>query len=315
MSELVCLIDRRGSRLEYEAGVLTVRVPDQPARRLGTATLGLLVVHGRVSADSTVWRGLADAGVAVALTGGRHGEDIAWLAAGLSTTGALRQRQHLAYADPAQRLQLARWVLGRKLDAIERELDAGWPARADRLRAALTRARGSLPLAQDTDALSGIEGALAADWFAALAASIDPAWGFKGRNRQPPRDPLNALLSYGYALAGAEALAAVQRLGFDPAIGYLHALYPGRHALALDAVECLRPRVDALAIELLWSKLEPRQFSHDPQRGCRLDKHARLALVQAWQTARETGAAEALSAWAHALRGRLSGEADQASKP
>ncbi|HRQ65973.1 MAG TPA: hypothetical protein PKZ76_14115, partial [Xanthomonadaceae bacterium] len=72
MNDLVCLVDRRGSSLEFEAGVLTVRTPDQPAWRVGARQLGLLVVHGRVAADSTVWRGLADAGVAVALTGGRN---------------------------------------------------------------------------------------------------------------------------------------------------------------------------------------------------------------------------------------------------
>jgi CRISPR-associated protein Cas1 len=305
MNDLVCLVDRRGSSLEFEAGVLTVRTPDEPAWRVGARQLGLLVVHGRVVADTTVWRGLADAGVAVALTGGRHGDDVAWLGAGLSTSGALRQRQHLAHADPAARLANARWVLEGKIAAMRAELEHGWLAQASRVESAIVRAEGTLALSRSTATLNGIEGALAADWFGAMAASVEPAWGFTGRNRRPPRDPLNALLSYGYALAGAEALAAVQRLGFDPAVGFLHDMYPGRHALALDALECLRPMVDALAVRLLWSDLDPVQFSADATRGCRLDKDARLAVVKGWHALREQGAHAALSRWTHALRQRL----------
>ncbi|HRQ65974.1 MAG TPA: CRISPR-associated endonuclease Cas1, partial [Xanthomonadaceae bacterium] len=236
---------------------------------------------------------------------GRHGDDVAWLGAGLSTSGALRRRQHLAHADPAARVAHARWVLKGKIAAMRAELDNGWLAQASRVETTLVRAEGSLELSGSTASLNGVEGALAADWFGAMAASVEPAWDFTGRNRRPPRDPLNALLSYGYALAGAEALTAVQRLGFDPAVGFLHEMYPGRHALALDALECLRPMVDALAVRLLWSDLDPVQFRADSARGCRLDKDARLAVVKGWHALREQGASAALSRWTHALRQRL----------
>lgn len=306
MNDFVCLIDRRGSALEYAAGVLSVRVPDQPVARIGTSQIGLLVVHGRVQADTTVWRGLAQAGVAVALSGARSGEDLAWLGAGLSTSGALRHRQHLAYADPARRGALARWVLQQKLDALQAELQPSPELARPRLLRGLARSRSLAPLCRGADSLRGLEGALAADWFAAMAECIDPAWGFAGRRRRPPPDPVNALLSYAYAVAHAEALVAAQRVGLDPALGYLHSLYPGRHALALDALECLRPAIDALVLGLLKAGLTPANFSHDPAKGCRIDKAGRAALVQAWQRLREDRAAAALSAWAHGLRQQLS---------
>ncbi len=314
MSHFVCVVDRRGSSLEYAAGVLSVRTPDAPVWRIGTGQLGLLVVHGRVDADSTVWRGLADAGVAVALTGGRHGDDIAWLGAGLSTTGALRHRQHLAHASPPQRLEHARWVLEQKLLAASEQLTDGWLASPDGARRAIQRALGTLVFCRDIDSLTGVEGAAAAAWFASMAASLDACWGFTGRNRRPPRDPLNALLSYGYALATSDALAAVQRLGFDPAIGFLHELYPGRNALALDAVECLRPLVDSVVLPLLQSELTPADFSHQAQQGCRMGKRARLALIEAWSAARERSAMPRLSRWVHTLRLRL-GDIEAAAEP
>jgi len=308
MSGLVCVVDRRGSSLEYAAGVLTVRSPENPLWRVGVSQLSLLIVHGRVIADTTVWRGLADAGVGVALTGGRHGDDVAWLAAGLSTTGALRQRQHLAHADPARRVNIARWVFEEKIEAMRSEIEQGWLSNSDRLRHAFSRAEATVNLARDIASLSGVEGALAADWFAALASSVEARWSFHGRNRRPPRDPLNALLSYGYAFACADALAAVQRLGFDPAIGFLHDIYPGRYSLPLDAMECLRPCVDRVAVKLLESELTPENFSDDPIKGCRLDKTARLALIRGWHQAREVSVERALSRWCHTLRTRLGEE-------
>jgi CRISPR-associated protein Cas1 len=244
----------------------------------------------------------------VALTGGRHGDDVAWVAAGLSTTGLLRQRQHLAYADPDRRLEVARWVLEQKAAAMLREVELGWLAKGDRLRRAICRTQSSLTASPDIASLTGIEGALAADWFTAVAASVDRHWGFRGRNRRPPRDPLNALLSYGYALAFADALAAVQRIRFDPAIGFLHEIYPGRYSLPLDAMECLRPSVDAIAVQLLWSVLTPENFKNDPTKGCRLNKNARLALIRSWHHAREQASGENLKRWCHALRMRLGGE-------
>ncbi|MBS0212205.1 MAG: CRISPR-associated endonuclease Cas1 [Proteobacteria bacterium] len=124
--------------------------------------------------------------------------------------------------------------------------------------------------------------------------------------RRPPRDPFNALLSYGYALAGADALAAVQRLGLDPALGFLHSLYPGRHALSLDALECVRPLVDRMAVALLApGALARDDFSDDASHGCRLSKRARGELIQAWYALRRDTAVPRLHAWANALRGLL----------
>ncbi|MBS0457891.1 MAG: CRISPR-associated endonuclease Cas1 [Proteobacteria bacterium] len=291
MTYLLCAIDRRDSALEFAAGVLTVRAPEHKPWKVGARQLGLVVVHGHVAADAGVWRGLADAGVAVALTGGRNGQDVAWVAAGLSANGELRHRQHQVYADPYRRLVMARWVLDQKIAAIGTEMEADPALDVPDLRFSRYRAEKSVPLCHGIGALEGIEGALAAEWFGQLRARIDPAWGFTARNRRPPRDPCNALLSYGYALALADALTAVQRLGLDPALGFLHSLYPGRYALALDALECVRALVDRVAVQLLApGRLTAKDFSNDPIRGCRLSKHARDELIREWNGVRRVPA-------------------------
>lgn len=313
MTYLMCAIDRRDSALEFAEGVLTVRAPEHKPWKVGARQLGLVVVHGHISADAGVWRGLADAGVAAALTGGRNGQDIAWMGAGLSANGELRHRQHQTYADPYRRLVMARWVLDQKIASLGVEMEADPALDVPELRIARYRAEKCVPLCHGIGALEGVEGALAATWFAQLRARLDPAWGFAARNRRPPRDPCNALLSYGYALAGADALAAVQRLGLDPALGFMHSLYPGRYALALDALECVRALVDRMVVQLLApGGLTAQDFSHDPIRGCRLSKRARGELIQSWHGLRRELAVPRLNAWARQLRGLLGAPLDEA---
>lgn len=108
-------------------------------------------------------------------------------------------------------------------------------------------------VAASLDALRGHEGGGAAAYFAAWPAIFDvQMWGFRGRAYYPPPDPVNAMLSFGYALLLNDVLASVQRLGLDPAVGFFHAIDYGRPSLALDLMEEFRPLVvDRLVLRLL----------------------------------------------------------------
>jgi CRISPR-associated protein Cas1 len=131
----------------------------------------------------------------------------------------------------------------------------------------------------------GMEGAAAAAYWEAYAALLPPSAGFAGRNRRPPRDPANAVLSLAYTLAHFEAVAAAQRAGLDPAIGFLHALFPGRESLACDLVEPLRPLCERLAWRLLAEeRLRAGHFTRDGE-ACLLGKAGRLAFYAAWEEA------------------------------
>jgi CRISPR-associated endonuclease Cas2 len=98
--------------------------------------------------------------------------------------------------------------------------------------------------------------------------------------------PVNALLSLGYPLLAGEVLRAVQQLGLDPALGFLHGVVPGRESLVLDLMEPLRPGVDLLVVRMLDDLLRPTQFTHGARDGCRLDKGGRNAFHRAWAVTR-----------------------------
>lgn len=98
------------------------------------------------------------------------------------------------------------------------------------------------------DELMGIEGQIAGLYFEKISEKLDPQWGFSGRNRHPPKDPINALLSFGYSILHNVVLSAIMATGLDPFIGVLHSEHYGRASLALDIMEEFRPIIIDLEV-------------------------------------------------------------------
>lgn len=117
------------------------------------------------------------------------------------------------------------------------------------------------------DSLRGLEGAGSAGYFSAFNQMIrSEGFSFNGRNRRPPTDPVNALLSFGYSLLRHDIQSAVNVVGFDPYLGYLHCQHYGRPGLALDLMEEFRPLVvDAVVLSAInLRKLAPADFTTEP---------------------------------------------------
>lgn len=185
----------------------------------------------------------------------------------------LRRAQHQALDDPGQTLHIARQVVAAKIQNARnllaraaREADAAMDESAlrltmGRLAAVLER----LPAIDDLNDLRGAEGEASRAYFGVVTHMIRADrnhFYMAGRNRRPPRDPMNSVLSFLYALLRGECEAALEGVGLDPQIGYLHALRPGRPALALDLMEELRPVfADRLALTLVNRRqLQPQHF-------------------------------------------------------
>lgn len=125
----------------------------------------------------------------------------------------------------------------------------------------MRRALDSLASVEDLDRVRGAEGQASAAYFGAFGRCIrNPAFTFGGRTRRPPRDPLNALLSFGYSMLATVIESAVLRAGLDPMLGSLHAPEFGRPSLVLDLMEEFRPvLVDALALRLVNRRAVARE--------------------------------------------------------
>jgi CRISPR-associated protein Cas1 len=168
------------------------------------------------------------------------------------------------------------------------------------LREGIERAGG----AADLDCLRGHEGAGARAYFAGLRLAFRGAIRFQGRNRRPPTDPANALLSLGYVLLSIRIASLLEARGLDPALGFFHEIHPGRDSLALDLLEEFRhPVVDRTILRLCnLGTLAPEHFEPDTERpgGVRLTRKGQKIFFPAWEASlrtpiRELGASDPIA--------------------
>lgn len=286
-------IDRRDALIEADEATLLVRGTGGTLARAPLAPVERVVLRGPASVTTGAIAAITAQGAALLVLSGRHGRIAGIVNGAAHADAAIRLGQFRLALDPSARGRIARVVLRHKLLGQHRLLAEGLQRRPGERRLLL---RGQAALAEalltlrDDKGLSaaqmmGAEGAAAAAYFEAFGALLPPSAGFAGRNRRPPRDPANALLSLAYTLAHFEAVAAAQRAGLDPAVGFLHALFPGRESLACDLVEPLRPFCERLVWRLLAEEtLRATHFTRDGE-ACLLGKAGRLIFYGAWEGA------------------------------
>lgn len=180
----------------------------------------------------------------------------------------LRQAQHRVVGDAQASLPIARAMVFGKIrnqrTMVRRSLGGG----ARQALQALSLLSHRAQTAPDAESLLGFEGSAARVYFDAFADMLRIQTGFEvtGRTRRPPTDPVNAMLSFGYAMLSKEALAAVIAVGFEPGLGFYHKVRAGRPSLALDLMEEFRPLiVDSTVLSLVNAR--EIQASHFDRRG------------------------------------------------
>lgn len=202
----------------------------------------------------------------------------------------LRMAQYQKSQDPSVALPLARAFVDAKVRnalALLTRQHRNYPERGfASYRDELDRLRASVTTAETLDSLRGFEGTAARSYFAGFALACRTELAFEGRRRRPPTDPINALLSFGYTLVGAELASLLDAMGYDPYIGFFHQLDYGRPSLALDLLEEFRvPAVDRLVLNLANLRtLQASDFvTDDENHGLRLDRKALGKFFRAYE--------------------------------
>ncbi|GAA0720594.1 type I-C CRISPR-associated endonuclease Cas1c [Dokdonella soli] len=286
-----------GSYLRLDNDTVRIEVERETRLRVPLHHLGGIVTLGDdVMLSPALLSRCAESGVSVTLLS-RSGRFRARVEGPVSGNVLLRRAQHDANSSPDRTLALSRNILAGKLRNSRTVLLRGArEAKADDDRSALDAAVAkfdaslrAVGVAQEMDALRGVEGEAARTYFAALnrLIRIDARADFAidGRSRRPPRDAFNALLSFLYTLLVHDCRSALETVGLDPQIGFLHVLRPGRPALALDLVEEFRAiAADRMALTLInRGQLKASDFRTTEGGGVLMADDARRTVSIAWQ--------------------------------
>ncbi len=291
---MILVLDRRGSLLKHKAGVLYIERKGEKVQSVPVNQLDQVVIYGNALVETSVWLALAEAAVPAVMLTLRGKPKVAMLGSGLATQLPLRKQQHRLAVDPDAQLMMAKWFLSRKFASYNLVLGTFTSlydkneADSKEFRNIVVQAESQLRYATSINSAMGIEGRVSQAWFALLARHLPHKWKFSGRNRRPPRDPINGLLSLGYTLLLSEVRQGILIAGFDPSLGFLHQDYPGRESLALDFMEIFRTGVDNFVIKWInETKLDSTSFFYRKDSGCRLSKKARPMFFSSWATYRE----------------------------
>ncbi len=206
---------------------------------------------------------------------------------GLPVSGVdARRGQYRLFEQPGIRVKLAREIIRAKIHN-QRVLLMRNARPPDKVLRQLARLRDAVAEATTLDQIRGLEGSAAATYFSQfqnmLKGEAVVKFDFEGRNRRPPRDPVNALLSQGYSVLCKELTGVAHAVGLDPFLGFFHQPRYGRPALALDLMEEWRPLIaDSVAISLLnRGELDAGDFVNS-SRGCFLRDTGRKQFWRAW---------------------------------
>ena len=281
--------------LRLDNDTLRVEVERETRLRVPLHHLTAVVCFGHIGLSAPLMHRLAESGIALVLLD-NNGRFKARLEGAVSGNVLLRQAQFQRVADAAFTLDMARACVAGKIKNTRQVVQRGArEAKSDaeastlaRLTDDLAASLRALPSASSLDHLRGLEGEAARQYFGGLSllmrSELRTSFAMDGRTRRPPRDRFNALLSFLYAMWMNDCRSALEVSGLDPQVGFLHALRPGRAALALDLMEEFRPWADRLALTLInRGQLTERDFVLREGGGVSLQPDARKTVVVAYQ--------------------------------
>lgn len=286
-------LSTQGSYAHLDHDTVIVEAEGQVLIRVPLHHLGAIVVYGNVLISPFLIHRVA-----------QDGKSLSWMTVSGSFRGQLRGptsgnvllRVAQQAVSPEMQLDFVRTLIAGKVHNQRQVLlrgarEAGGEiaqkglARAARAIHILSR---NIPRFNAINALRGMEGIIGRQYFKAFPALIRgerTMWHFSGRNRRPPKDPVNAMLSFGYALLQSECRSACEVVGLDPQVGFLHVLRPGRPALALDLMEEFRAHlVDRLVLSLVNRRqISPEDFICRPGGAVEMQDKARKTFITAYQ--------------------------------
>lgn len=269
----------RNGSLWFRAGERSLEIPLKSVGQI--VTFGPIGISGWLRSEA-MYRGIDVVHLSM------RGNYLGRLDSARTGRPELIRRQYALQADDPLRLNVARSMAAGKLANQRALLMRRARSGADDLGRridSLESLRRKVLRARSIDQLRGYEGTGARDYFGGLAGLLSPDLGFEGRKRRPPPDPVNAALSFGYAVLLSSVIGACRIAGLDPHVGFLHAERRGKPALALDLMEEFRSTVvDTVVVECFRRRILTQQCFSTREGASRFSDEGKRAFVAALET-------------------------------
>jgi CRISPR-associated protein Cas1 len=288
-------VTTQGAYLAKEGETVVVKVEKEIRLRIPVHTIGGIVCFGNVSCSPFLMGFCAENGVGISFLSER-GRFLARVQGPVSGNVLLRREQYRRADDPCASADVARTILTGKIANSRTVLQRALRDHADKMAAdevsyAVKRLGNHLDLlnqVQTLDALRGCEGDAAHCYFSVfdhLIISQKESFSFQERNRRPPLDNVNCLLSFLYTLLVHDIRSALESVGLDPAVGFLHRDRPGRPSLALDLMEEFRPFLaDRLVLSLInLRQVQEKGFDKSDSGAVLMNDETRKKVLVAYQ--------------------------------
>lgn len=283
------------SYLRLENSTLRIEQDGEVRLRVPLHHLQSVVCFGHVGVSLPLLHRLAEEGIAFVMVDA-NGRFKARLEGAVSGNVLLRQAQFRQSTAPGFTLETAKAFVAGKLKSSRNVLlrgardckNEGDQAKLSRAANDLAASLRALANANTLDEARGVEGEAARTYFAALnfllRGDCREAFRMDGRTRRPPRDRINAMLSFVYSLWMNDCRSVIEAVGLDPQVGFLHAVRPGRAALALDLMEEFRAFADRLVLSMInRSQLTVNDFVEREGGAVTLRDDSRKAVLVAYQ--------------------------------
>jgi CRISPR-associated protein Cas1 len=288
-------VTTQGAYVHCEGEAALIRIENETRVRVPIHMIGGVVCFGRVSCSPAFMGLCGERGVTIThLT--EHGRFLARIEGPISGNVLLRKTQYRKSEEPGGASELARTIVRAKvancrtalLRALRDHPDIPGAVAVAEATKRLSGTLERLERPQSLDSVRGLEGESARYYFEVFDHLIlvqKEDFFFKTRNRRPPLDNMNSLLSFVYTLLTHDARSALESVGLDPAVGFLHRDRPGRPGLALDLVEEFRPVLgDRFILSLVNRRqLRPDGFRKSESGAVLMDDETRKAILSAYQ--------------------------------
>lgn len=283
-------ITRQESYLHKERETIVIKQGKEKLGQFPAISIGNILCFGQISVSPFLMGFCGEQGIGLSFYT-EYGKFLARVQGKQSGNVLLRRTQYRWADDAEKSVSIARLMLAAKIANCRSVLMREVRNHGDNevLTVAIKKLATSLRRVQHTESVAeamGIEGDAAGCYFAVLNELLrGNEFSFNGRVRRPPTDPINALLSFAYTLISHDCAAALQGVGLDPYVGFLHQDRPGRMSLAQDLLEEFRaPWADRFVLTLINRKqVKEKDFITEASGAVRLTDDARKALLIAWQ--------------------------------